>query len=172
MNIVLKNKIYLFYILCHYLCIGFGLYFLLAVPVEVYAGKFNLFGTYFAILAAIILGIIGIPYISIKLEINQFEIKLTKWSYSFTKKQVFYKIADIEKIGVKHNVSSRAQLVLFLKNGKNKKVALIQFDLEEGDLENVVLNQTASVDPNLLLAVRLAKTISKNMNIPFDNVYE
>lgn len=34
---------------------------------------------------------------------------------------------------------------------KNKKIALIQFNLEKEDLENVVLNQAASVDPNLLL---------------------
>lgn len=124
MNIVLRNRSYPILVVCHYVSILVGISIPFLEPNIPYASDFNMVCTYILAFAAFSLGIIGIPFISIKLEVNDVEIKQTSCSYSFSSKQVSYKIKDLEKIEIGYTVFNKAHLLLFFLNGETKKIRL------------------------------------------------
>jgi hypothetical protein len=171
MNIILKNRSYPIFVICHYISIIVGISIPFLEPNIPYASDFNMVCTYIIAFTAFSLGIVGIPFISIKLEVNDVEIKETSWSYSFSSKQVSYKIKDLEKIELGYSVFNKSHLLLFFLNGETKKIRLGYYDSSEGCNESVSLKQGAPGDANLLMGVRLAKTISTNSQIKFNTTY-
>jgi hypothetical protein len=78
---------------------------------------------------------------------------------------------EIEKVDISYNVFSRCRLLLIFKDGRVKKIDLYWYDSIEGSLDEVKLSQFASSDPMLLLGLKIAKTISRQKNLPFTSDY-